>query len=104
MRNIIIPTTVSNLVTYTRELRSVEKTLLASDTSPQLRRSLQHSHKALMDTRQAIVLGLLQRNTDVLTMTWICQHASDYQLMNLYCDRDDDHIMIAMANKMMTSV
>ena len=98
-----IPATVSNLVTYTRELRSIENTLMASDTSPQLRRSLNRSYGDLMNTRLAIVTGLLARNTDVLTMTWICQEASDRDLMNLYCDRDADHIMIAMANRMMTS-
>jgi len=103
MNTIIIPATVSNLVTYTRELRSVEATLADSNTDPQLRRVLNSEWSALMDTRQHIVAGLLSKGVDTPTLLWICQHASDWDLMNLYCDRDADHLMIAQANAMMTA-
>lgn len=91
--------TIAMLVTITRELRSIENRMQTNIT-PGLRRTLSTQYQRYMDARLRVVTEQLNQGTDALTLTWICQHASDRDLMNLYCDRDADHLMIAQANRM----
>ncbi len=94
--------TIALLVTLTREIRSIENRML-TDITPGLRRTLNTQYQRHMDARLRVVTAQISKGTDVLTLLWICQHASDRDLMNLYCDRDADHLMIAQANAMMTA-
>lgn len=91
--------TIAQLVTITREMRSIEDTLMTARRG--LRKVLERQWQAHMDARGRIALEQLRRGTDAELMRWICQDADDRQLQDLYCDwTEGDAHLLAMAARM----
>jgi hypothetical protein len=94
---------IALLVQLTRDMRSTEQArhdaLNAGDRMLAL--SLERTWTMNSDWRLDVVLGALKTGTAQDVLTFVCQHATDEQLVKLYCDRADDTRMVEMIRFMM---
>lgn len=85
---------IALIVEQTRELYSMERTRETASYGPA--RALTTGIARMEAGRLEIVTRALRDGIDWRPLIFVCQHASDEQLQDLYCDRTDDAAMIKM--------
>jgi hypothetical protein len=88
---------IARLVTLTRDMYSTEQTIFASqDSNRMLARTLSRQLTLMQEARLRIVEQAMRSGIDWKALMFVCQHATDAELVDLYCDRTDDAGMLAM--------